>query len=608
MKLPSVIVEDLAETSYPLDPDADAAILYDLGTSKTSDSKVMISHHKLRRIKIYSKEGLAWADWSLGLFKSKNRTESLTGFKASVYNLENGKVSRQKINKKNLITERITDDYSVVKLAFPNVKEGSIIDIEYTLQSDYLYDFSWEFQKSIPVKRSEYSVVLHSYYKFNFLVKNFFPIQRIAPTHWRFTNVPAFENEKFITSREDLITRISFNMISAQFPGQTEPIFKVGSWRDTKNLISERWKEYSFGGKEIKNYIAEKFGDALVSKEGLRKIFNQLRADFKWNKRHRLIQSTTFRKLIETKTGSSADLNRFMYGVLEAKGFKPQIHITSTLNNGRAKYKIPIIDKFNHVVNRVIVDGTVFWLDLASDQDAYDLPPTNLLGTDALEMNNSVAPLWRKIETTKGEFERSVANISLNVEEERTHVRYSLVAADYLKGQVLKQEVNQRLKRIGVAGGEDYKIDSLKLKAAERSPEPLTLDCHYSKPLELIGDLIIFNPLLVDERVTSPFGNYDERHYPIHFEHLINTNYTAFIDVPEGYTVEQLPGAVNLQLVGNLGQFFYRVSHAEGKIQVAMRYKINRVDVNPDAFPAFLQFYKKIMEKTAESIVFKKGS
>lgn len=608
MKLPSVTVADLKEETYPLEPEADAAILYDLGTSNTSGTRVMISHHRIRRIKIYSKGGLGWADWSLGLYKTKNRHDNMKAFKASVYNLENGKVSRQKLGKKNLVTEKLNDDYSIVKLVFPNVKEGSILELDYTIGSDYLFEFTWEFQQSIPVKRSEYSVELYDYYKFNYLIQNFFPYKKEGPTHWSFNDLPAFKDEKYITTRDDMITKILFDMTSAQFPGQAEPVFQVGSWKDTKNLIRRRWGEFNFGGKEVKSYVESRFRDVSVNKEGVAQIFYRLREDLSWDEKHRLFQSKSFRKILEEKIGTSADLNLFLFEVLKEKGFDPKIYITSTLNNGRAKYKIPVIGKFNHVLSRVVVEGTPLWLDLTSDQDIYDIAPAKLLGTDALEMNMSATPFWRKVETKRTEFERSVANITLDVENEKTRVRYSLVAADYLKGEVMKQEVKDRLRRIGVAGGEDYQIDSLNLKLADKSSRSLTLDCVYNKPLELLGDLIIFNPLLVEKRVVSPFGNTEERNYPIHFKHLINTNYTAFIDIPEGYVVEQLPQAVNLQLIGNLGQFFYQVSTAEGKVQLTMRYKINQVDVEPQAFEAFIQFYKKIAESTSESIVFKRSS
>ncbi len=607
MKLPSVTVADLEEVSYPLDPEASAAILYDMGSSKTSDRKVMITHHKLRRIKIYSKDGLTWANWSLGLYKTKTRNETLKSFRASVYNLENGRVSQRILSEKDLIDEEYSDEYSVIKLTFPKAKEGSILELEYTLESDYLFEFGWEFQQAIPVKWSEYSASVHDYYKFNFLLRNYFPVEKLGLAHWRTLNLPAFRDEKFITTRDDLITTIMFNMTSAQFPDQYSPVFQVGNWKDMKSLIRDEWDKWNFAGKDIESYLASRFNDVEVTEVGAGQIFNRLRQDFLWDETHVLYPSTSFRKILGKRTGTNADLNLFLYKVLEEKGFKPQIHITSTLDHGRAKYDVPVINKFNHLLSRVVVDDMVLWLDLTSAGDAYDLVPTKLLGTDALEMNTSETPLWRKIETTKAKNERSAAIIRLDMEEERVRVKYNLIASDYLKQDVLNRELGQRLKLIGVDYGEEYEIDSLRLELADGSMKPLVLNCEYSKGFEKAGDLIVVNPLLVEARVESPFGNDEMRYYPIHFEHKVITNYRATIIIPNGYSVDTLPGSVQIKLEGNLGQFRYILVKSGNQVQVLLNYTMNEVDIAPDVFPALKEFYSKITESISQSIVIKKN-
>ena len=180
MKLPKVTAAELEETAYPGDPDAEAAILVDLGYALTNQSRVVIQHHKVRRIKIYNNDGLSYADWKVGLYKSDARMDNLVSFKAYVYNLENGKVVTKKISKKSLLKEKVNDDYSEMKLAIPNVKVGSIIELDYKIETNYLYEFTWNFQHEIPVKRSEFSAGLHNYYRFNFLLRNHLPYKQIG--------------------------------------------------------------------------------------------------------------------------------------------------------------------------------------------------------------------------------------------------------------------------------------------------------------------------------------------------------------------------------------------------------------------------------------------
>ncbi len=52
----------------------------------------------------------------------------------------------------------------------PNVKEGSMVEYSYTIQSDFLFDLrEWEFQNTIPVAWSEYRVTIPEYFKYRLL-------------------------------------------------------------------------------------------------------------------------------------------------------------------------------------------------------------------------------------------------------------------------------------------------------------------------------------------------------------------------------------------------------------------------------------------------------
>ena len=62
-----------------------------------------------------------------------------------------------KLDPKNVFLENQSKYYDAKKFAIPNVKEGSVIEVFYTLESPFIFQFrSWEFQSDIPKLQSEY--------------------------------------------------------------------------------------------------------------------------------------------------------------------------------------------------------------------------------------------------------------------------------------------------------------------------------------------------------------------------------------------------------------------------------------------------------------------
>jgi len=54
------------------------------------------------------------------------------------------------------------------KIAMPNVKEGTILEIEYTTMSPFLWNFvDWQFQYSIPVRYSEFIAAYPEWFTYN---------------------------------------------------------------------------------------------------------------------------------------------------------------------------------------------------------------------------------------------------------------------------------------------------------------------------------------------------------------------------------------------------------------------------------------------------------
>jgi hypothetical protein len=118
------------------------------------------------QIKIFRKSAFSVADVSIKLYQSGLNKEELRGLKAFTYNMVDGKVVKTKVDN-DKIYKANTDNYVNVNFAFPDVKEGSIIEFEYSIVSDFLSNFrGWNFQYSYPARWSQYTYEIPEYFTY----------------------------------------------------------------------------------------------------------------------------------------------------------------------------------------------------------------------------------------------------------------------------------------------------------------------------------------------------------------------------------------------------------------------------------------------------------
>lgn len=166
-KLGKVSVAELEEKEHPKDPSASAAILFKVGETRFdySDSKGFELITKVKtKIKIYKKEGYEWANQEVGYYLDTSLNEFVSFSDACTYNLVGGKIEKSKLKSDGEFTEKVNKYWGRKKITMPNVKEGSIIEFEYTLKTGYFGSLrDWYFQSSIPVNYSEYKTYIPEY-------------------------------------------------------------------------------------------------------------------------------------------------------------------------------------------------------------------------------------------------------------------------------------------------------------------------------------------------------------------------------------------------------------------------------------------------------------
>ena len=174
VKFGKISAADLKTKIYSIDSNASAVIIADIGSSEiTGNPKgwFSIEFKHFKRIHILNKNAYDLANVEILLYTEGLNEERLGNLKAHTYNLENGKVVETKVDVKNSVYRSVLDKNHIVrKFAFPAIKEGSIIEYEYTISSDFIFNLQpWKFQGDHPVLWSEYKVSIPEFFYYVFL-------------------------------------------------------------------------------------------------------------------------------------------------------------------------------------------------------------------------------------------------------------------------------------------------------------------------------------------------------------------------------------------------------------------------------------------------------
>ena len=647
IKFGSVAIEEVKMTTYARDSSAEAVILADFGESSlqySSSDGFVLNFQRTTRIKILTKDGLNWGDFTIPLYHSGSNDEKLTGLKGMTYNLEGGKVVESKLKNDAIFKEKIDTNRDLVKITLPNVKVGSVIEITYKVTSDFLFNFQdWEFQSTIPTVWSEYRTSIPEYFNYdkytqgyiaatiheattapgsititssertgNYISKTEFSHDKIDFTENRlrlvYKDVPAFKEEPFITTYKDYISKINYELAFIQYPNQpVKPI--MGSWEELNNRFDQ---DEDFGGAVRGNNFLKKTVEEITSgmtapEQKVTAIHAYVRNNFAWDGTTRRDADTPLRKVFDEKKGSSGEINLLLASMLEKASIDVLPVLLSTRDHGFVRETIPISSQFNYVICRAKMGDKVILLDATDKLLPVGTLPIRVLNGNGLVIAKeghswvSLQPAGRSRFVTNAEFVLSDDELKGKIKFEHTGYRALAQRKKYLgKGEADYLKALQEEYSMEVAKSEFANIKEL------QDPFKESHDVVIHDQVTASGDMLYFNPLLTLRIEENPFKS-ETRMYPVNygsgFENLVISKFT----LPEGYAVEEMPQNKVLTLPGNAGRFTYSLTQFGNSIQVLSNLQISRsLFVQGEDYLKLREFYNQVVVKHAEQVVLKK--
>ena len=592
IKYGDVSLEELKMTSTYLDSTAPAVVLCDYGYFRASNANFT----RTLRIKILKKEGYEWANRS---FQSDFKS-SLRGITT---NLEDGKIVQTKLGNESIYSTRIINDYYVLRAAMPNVKVGSVIDLEFSYTG---FPTEWRFQEEIPVTHSE--LIMENSPSITFRT-NFSGYERLTystPTKWIARDMPAFKQEPLMSSIENYITKIKFDLV------QILNISLSSSWPKVNELLLES-KYFGMPGASTiyLNKISQQLSEKFKNKEDLlRAAYDTIRSKIVWNDIVQLSSADgNLASVYKMKVGNSGEVNLVLYNLLKKLDFEVIPLALSTRENGAISSFSPSLRQLNYTIVYVKIGDKEYMLDATEKYLPCTLLPLRVLNVQARLVDKYI-DLWLPVTSAKKNKDVGIYNLTLgndlSLKGTVNFIRNDYSAFDfrkkYSKYNSQDEYIEAYMKEMPGLTIKGVKIENLD---SIYKPVSENLEVEIKNQFNNTDNNLYITPSFFEELKENPFKS-ETRKYPVDFGIPIEKTLILNLSVPDGYSAGSMPQPITLRMAENAASFLYQVESDKNIIRLTTKLSINKILFLPDEYESLKEFYNQVLKKQSEPIILKK--
>ncbi len=594
---------DLSKQKSALDENAPAEILYKSLHFSIDNNTGNLVKKAFYRVKIYDKDKAEdWLNLEVPLYQNGSNQETLSKMKAFTYNLENGVSVATKVDKSSKYKSKESKYVSISKFAFPNVKNGSVIEYQYEVNSPFLFIVpEIVIETDTPSLYTEYVLDSPSNIAYNVNYTGF-----LSPKHreveektmyganyrtYRFgyENVKGFKSEKFVNNDMNYRTKISAELHSTNF---RELKLYSSSWEQIKERLYEN---EDFGGELKKTKLAKEHMPAGISgmmdeTAKANAIFNYVKNTFTWNKDRGIYTEDGIKKMLETKTGNAAEINLFLVMMMREAGIKADPLTISTVSNGLINIASPNVSNMNFVIAAIRTKDGFHLYDATAKQSSMDqLPPRDWNQFGVLMAKDKVQQL--SMINAKTSFTYLTAEAKINDDgsisgtySDRDTGTYAMFAKENYDDNADKYKKQYK---------DNFAIDfnDIDSKVLESGDFESTMKFSSENLIDKIGKKMIINPMLFLSKSSNEFDQTDTRKYLIDFTSPFTRVKKIILEIPEGYTVEEMPKNKKIVTDDKEIEYSYIAEQKGRTVEVISTTKILSPNYPKEYYPAFKQIW-----------------
>ena len=437
--------EELTMTTYAPDPDAEAVVLCrltDVEYSVQTDGYLVDYHEKIR-IKVLKPEGAKYAQVTIPYYvvpqdKDKLYTsqmalrpqhidingavtydegasrsistniatnyihESIEEVKATAYNMEGSKTTKTKF-KGEVALEQLDDETWQARFTIPDVRQGTVIEYEYTRHSELFYRLhDWQAQQEIPVAYARLTVTIPRHLLFNFeqhgsqqlvakqesssMIYKLVSDPLAAPTTvMAYRYIFTGQDLKGAPSDPNVCLADYFTGVTAEVSSfglrSTPPADYANTWEHVDQVLMADDNL----GKMIEDHSplreqlqAENIQTIANEQERAAAVCRLVFSHVKWNGKYAM-WARNAQETLQQGGGNSADINMLLMQTLREAGLKVNPVVMRPRNLGALPLTFPTISKLtNYVVGVKTRNAGTVYVDASSPEGKLNTLPEQL--------------------------------------------------------------------------------------------------------------------------------------------------------------------------------------------------------------------------------------
>jgi Domain of Unknown Function with PDB structure (DUF3858)/Domain of Unknown Function with PDB structure (DUF3857) len=637
--------------SSAIDSSTTAVIIFDQGSTNFVGNKngwFSYVFKRKTRIKILSKKAFDLATIKIPLYVTDEGQEKLSDLSASTFNLENGQLIETKLAKADLFSIKTAKKHIEQKFTMPAVKEGSIIDYEYTINSDFTFNMpSWEFQNiEYPCLWSEYQVNIPSLLVYIFSrsgIHQYFidkgeeghevymitqPRNNSTPGfegerltvnagtikhRWVMKDVPAFYVENYLTSPGNYLDKIEFQLHQTNNGETTTDVMPTWKKATSDLLKEEDFAEfltsesgYNWIDDALKGVVKENGNELQRAKD----IYYYVVHNFTCTNYYDKFIRTSLQDVYKKRSGNVGELNLLLNFMLYKKSISACPVLLSTREFGYNFPGYPIIDRLNYVICRVHADGKVYYLDASHPNLGFGRLPGNCYNGHARVISNiDSASIYFLTDSIK---ERKLTFVNIINDEKNKGVLTGNFQTKL--GQFESYELRNKIADIGekkyfddikTAGRGDMEVTKTWIDSLLDLENNVKINADFDLKQGENTDIIYFSPMLVGGYRTNPFAA-AVRKYPVEMDYPVDETYVLSLEIPAGFDVDELPKSAKVIYNQGTGSFEYLIQKNENSVQLRCTLKLIKANFDSDEYNSLREFFSLIVKKENEQIIFKR--
>ncbi len=605
-------LEEMEMKECSFDKEAEAVILIDEGISEYDEDHRLITMRRVR-IKILNARGMDQGNIVIP-FYSKDDFEIIQRIEGITYT-HGGSTAFSNLDKKSVFIEKVNDRYSLVKFAMPNVKEGSIIEYKYeSIKKHFGGLEDWRFQDELPTVKSRYKLQPVPNAEFRYVLSKkedydviITPHAQAGLIYFEMNNIPGLRMEPYMDSPQDYLQKVEFQLSGYRsFTGYKEKINTT--WEEIARSCAD---DEDLGGAVRKPLTVPadlQVAVAAASTEEAKivAVYDHIVKNYTWNQLHSKYATQSLKKVVESKLGTSGELNLVLVNYLQSFGIEALPLLAADRKYGRVLPQNPLLDRFNKTAVYVHTAAGILILDASDASCPPGLTPPSLLNTFALPVKRDNSTLV-EIKSTKASFQSHI-RINATLDSLGNLSGRAVITSDEYARKTQSEAIKEN-KQSYITGKlespyEGVKIDSFLFVMPQNHHDSLVQHLVFHKETNLDGGYLLLQYNLFTGLSKSPFKA-KERFTNVNFGYPYKIVLEERIRVPPSAVIESLPQNKTVKNYEGDISVTRMISKKGNELVIRMEFNQLVTHVSAADYPDLRLIYNKIVDMLNEPIAVK---